>query len=84
MSIISTTTSTIAADAAVVDADVADVAVVEVVAIGVSGNTVGHMGYKLIVEENAKHQCRDTYLRQPWRTAWAVTPGEFTHDGVGS
>ena len=59
------------------------VAVVEVVAIGVSGNTVGRMGYKLIVEENVKHQCRDTYLRLPWRIAWAVTTGEFTHDGVG-
>ena len=83
MSIFSTTTSTIAADAAVVDADVADVAVVEVVAIGVSGNTVGPMGYKLIVEENAKHQCKGIKRRLPWRTVWAVTAREYILDGVG-
>lgn len=75
------TTTTIAVDAVAVDVVVAAAADA---AVGVSGDTVGHTGYRPIVEETVRHQWKDTNLMLLWKTAWGVTPGESTHDGVGS
>ena len=49
-----------------------------------NGNTFGHMAFRPILEENSKHQCRDTNWKPRWRIVWVVVLEEFTHDGVGS